>query len=108
MKVRTLEQVERMKSKAARFVSDVLGDDDRADEIDDESPEEYAERKRIEIISNPHDRRPHPMAAATKAELEARIEQLETENEELQDKLDAINEVLSDGDEDEEEDQGEE
>ena len=52
-KSRTLEQVERMKAKAARFVENVLGDPDRAEEIEAESPEEYAERKRIRPISAP-------------------------------------------------------
>jgi hypothetical protein len=31
----------------------VLGDDDRADEISDESVESYADRKNIDIIDNP-------------------------------------------------------
>ncbi|HEY3440343.1 MAG TPA: hypothetical protein VGK29_06310 [Paludibaculum sp.] len=96
--MKTLEQVERMKEKAARFVSNVLGDDDRAAEIDDESPEDYADRKRIQISANPQKRSPHHMATTTKADLEARIEELETENEELKDKLDAIGEVLDDDD----------
>ena len=100
MKVKTLEQVERMKDKAARFVRNVLDDDERADEIEDESPESYADRKRIEILPNPHRRVPH--MATTKADLEARIDELESENEELRDKLEAIGDVLDDSDEDEE------
>ena len=68
MKSKTLDQVERMKDKAARFVRDVLGDDDRAQEIEDESAESYSDRKRIEIVDNPQ-RKNAPMATQTKAEL---------------------------------------
>lgn len=35
-----------------RFLRDVAGDSPRADEVEDESPESYAERKRI-VIDNP-------------------------------------------------------
>src|SRR5580704_14090540 len=55
MATKTLEQVEAMKAKASRFLEDVLGDDERAEEVESESPEEYAERKRI-TISNPDPR----------------------------------------------------
>jgi len=104
MKVKTLEQVESMKAKAERFVRDVLDDDDRADEIADESAEDYADRKRIRILANQYQRK-NPMPN-TKADLEARIEELESQNEELRDKLEAIGEVLA-GDEDEDDDEAE-
>jgi hypothetical protein len=42
-----------MQRKAVRFVEDVLGDFEKAEEISDLSPEEYAERKRIRIVDNP-------------------------------------------------------
>jgi hypothetical protein len=51
-KDQTFKQVEATKAKAARFVRDALGDDDRADDIEDESPEDYADRKGI-TITNP-------------------------------------------------------
>src|SRR5439155_480047 len=81
------EQVESRKEKAVRFTDNVLGDPDRADEIEDESPESYAERKGIEI-TNPHIRRKTVARIRTKAELEAEIEELQQENQELQDQLD--------------------
>src|SRR5438093_11184091 len=84
----TREQVESRKEKAVRFTDNVLGDPDRADEIEDESPESYAERKGIEI-TNPHIRRKTVARIRTKAELEAEIEELQQENQELQDQLDA-------------------
>ena len=38
-----------MQEKAVRFLRDVIGDPDRAEEFEAMSPEEYAEHKRIEI-----------------------------------------------------------
>ena len=98
-KSRTLDEIERMKAKAARFVENVLDDPGRADEIEDESPEEYAERKRIQILDNPHRRRTRPMPS--NKELQERVRELEDENDELQDRLDDIAGLAS-GDEDEE------
>jgi len=51
-KQKTLDQVERMQAKAVRFLRDVVGDEDKASEIEGLSPQEYAERKRV-TISNP-------------------------------------------------------
>ena len=51
MKSLTREQVEGRKEKAVRFVRDVLDDPDRADEIEDESVEDYAERRKFQIIN---------------------------------------------------------
>jgi hypothetical protein len=39
------------KEKAASFLRDVVGDQERADEVEAESPQDYAERKRI-VITN--------------------------------------------------------
>jgi len=50
-KYQTYDQVERTEAKASRFAADVLEDDDLADDIEDESPEDYAERKGI-VITN--------------------------------------------------------
>lgn len=108
MKTRSLDQVESSQRKAARFVRDVLGDEERAQEIEDESPESYAARKRILIIKNPAQRRIRAMAQPTKAELEDRIEELESENEELRDKLSAISDVLQDDEDEEADDEDEE
>ena len=46
----TDEQVEATKDKVVRFLRDVLGDD-CADEVEDESVEEYADRKGITITN---------------------------------------------------------
>jgi hypothetical protein len=42
---RTLEQHQSKTHKAVRFLRDVLGDDERAEEVEDENPEDYADRK---------------------------------------------------------------
>jgi len=97
----TREQVEGRKEKAARFVRDVLDDPDRADEIEDESIDDYAKRRKFQII-NPG-RRKNVMA--NKQELEERINELEEENEQLQSRLDEILDIVAPS---EEEDEGEE
>jgi len=56
-KYQTYDEVEKTKAKASRFAADVLQDDDLADSLEDESPESYAERKRIVITDNPQPRR---------------------------------------------------
>ncbi len=101
MKQLTREQVEGRKEKAARFVRDVLDDPDRADEIEDESIDDYAKRRKFQII-NPG-RRKNVMA--NKQELEERINELEEENEQLQSRLDEILDIVAPS---EEEDEGEE
>jgi hypothetical protein len=100
-KALTRQQLQTRKEKAVRFVRDVLGDPDRASEIEDESLESYAERRKIKLL-NP---RGEPMA--TKGELLSRIKELEDENEELQSQLDEIADIVAppeegEGEEDEE------
>lgn len=82
MRRRTYEQVETAKDRAERFLRDVLEDDDRADEVMEESVEEYAERKGIEIVKlrdNPRKVR----NMSTRAELEEALT-------EVNDKLDQV------------------
>ena len=93
-----------MKAKAARFVENVLDDSDRADEIEDEDPLDYAERKHIRVLDNPHQRRTRAMPS--NKELQERIRELEDENDELRDTLDDIA-GLAGGDDEEEIDDGE-
>jgi hypothetical protein len=97
------KQVESRKAHAVRFTRDVLGDDDRADEIEDESLDDYAERKRIRLV-NPQ-RGVRKMAVKTRSELMERIEELEGENEDLQSRIDEIADLVApdeDGGEDDE------
>jgi hypothetical protein len=85
-------QLESRKEKAVRFARDVLGDPDRAGEIAEESLEDYAERRKIQI-TNPSKR--GNAIVATKQELEDRVEELEQENQDLQDTLDAVADLVS-------------
>ncbi|MGA2475576.1 MAG: hypothetical protein ABSF73_03040 [Terriglobia bacterium] len=50
-KTKTREQLEKMQAKAVRFLRDVVGDSDKADEIDDMTPEEYADKKRVHLVN---------------------------------------------------------
>ena len=109
MKQLTRDKIQSRKEKAVRFTRDVLGDPDRAEEIADESLEDYAERRKIQI-TNPSKRKNAIMATTkSKAELEAENADLREENQDLQDKLDAIADVVAtDEDEDENGDDEEE
>jgi hypothetical protein len=105
MKTFTREQLQKRKERAARFAREVREDDELADRIENESLEEYAEHRRIRT-ANPaprrsrplpdrvlRERRSKPMPVQTRRELQERIEELETENEELQDRLDQISDL---------------
>jgi predicted RNase H-like nuclease (RuvC/YqgF family) len=110
MKRLTRHQIQGRKEKAVRFLETVLGDPERAQQVRDESIEEYAERRKFEI-ANPRSKR---MAKRRKTapELEAEIDdlkdqvsELEEENEALAGQLDEIQEILEPEEEEEEEDQ---
>jgi len=51
--VLSLEQAEKRQAKAVRFLRDIADDPDLADEIEDLSVHEYAQRKGFEVINNP-------------------------------------------------------
>lgn len=75
-----------MQEKAVRFVDTVLGDSEKADEIEGLSPEEYAERKRIRINPNPNTKERKAMAGTTtKAELQETLDEVAAKVEELLD-----------------------
>ena len=104
----TREQIQGRKEKAVRFVRDVLGDPDRAEEIAEESLEDYAARRKFEIM-NPTRRATMPRKTiedyrADIADLKDQIGELEEENETLQDQLDQISDIAA-GEEEEEEDE---
>lgn len=114
-KALTREQLQSRKVKAARFVREVLGDPDRASEIEGESLDSYAERRKIELM-NPHgnksrvihEREDNMPKGESKAELLERIKELEEENDELQDQLDQVADIVSPSDEDANEDEDDE
>lgn len=99
MKALTRDQLEGRKEKAARFVRDVLGDDDRADEIEDESIDDYAERRKIEIVDNPRRRR-NTMARPSYEDLKQENDDLRDQIEDMQAKMDEASDALADDDDD--------
>jgi predicted RNase H-like nuclease (RuvC/YqgF family) len=99
-----------------RFTRDVLGDPERAEEIEDENLGDYAARRHMQL-SNPLHRseRRHTMPRKTVedyraelADLKAEVEELEDENEDLQERLDKISDLTAGEDEGEDEDEDEE
>jgi|SRR5579872_2742151 len=119
MKALTRTQTESRKDKAVRFVRDVLADPDHAQEIEDESVEDYADRRKIQILNNPKGgnmpkvRLMNPPRVSNarrksmqenpisgRSELLARIRELQEENDELQDKLDRVAELAEASDDD--------
>ena len=103
-KIATLDQINRMQARAVMAAENLQDDPDRADELESMSPEEYAESKNIQI-TNPAKRR----TLMTRADAEARITELEEENEELRDSLSEIKGIVSSSidDDDEFDDDGE-
>ena len=111
MKQLTPKQVEGRKRQAVRFVRDVLDDPDRADEIERESLEDYAARRKIQM-SNPERKfimaRPRKTIEEYKAEvddLKDQVSELEEENEALAGQLDEIQEILEPEEEEAEEEE---
>jgi hypothetical protein len=82
--VKTTGEVEQMQAKAVRFLTNVVGDPDKASEFEAMTPEEYAAHKKITIRDNPEiSRRRISMAAASKAQVN-----------DLNDQLDDIQDIL--------------
>lgn len=75
-KDKTFDQAAAMQDKAVRFLRDVVGDDEKADEIEALSVEEYASRKGLALINpaTPSQRSEKHMAQQTKADVEAQLE----------------------------------
>lgn len=112
MKAKTINQIESMRQKAVRFLRDVVGDPDKAEEFEAMSPSDYAEHKKIRMIENPasqSNRRSTTttMARKTYADLQAEVKDLKEENADLSDRMDTILDIVSpqeDDDDDETED----
>ena len=101
MKTLTREQVEAKKAKAVQFLRDVVGDDAKADAFADMDVDDYAERKRIQIINPRRNTMPGGGNGPTKQDLLDQIEDLQPKNQDLQDQLDAIYDIVAPSDEEE-------
>jgi hypothetical protein len=95
----TREQLQARKDQAVRFVRDILDDPDRADEIEDEDLEDYAQRRKFSLINQRRNRVMPNNDPRSKAELLDAIDDLTQDNEDLQSQLDAIQDILSPEDE---------
>jgi len=110
MKTLTRDQIQARKEQAARFTETVIGDSDRAQEIRDESLEDYAARRKF-AIANP--RRRGTMARKKTiddyrdevADLKDQVGELEDENESLQDQLDTIADIVAPADDEDDDGQ---
>jgi hypothetical protein len=81
----TLQQIETAKARAAVAALNLQGDDERAEEFESMTPEEYAEQRGIEIINqNPKKKGANHMPRKSQAD---RIADLEAENAELREKV---------------------
>ena len=95
-KILTRDQAEARKAAAVRFAENVLGDPDKADDIESEDLDDWIERKGITLIDNPGRRSPK-MANSnmSKDELLDYVDELEAENSDLQDALDSIADIVA-------------
>ena len=114
VKSRTRQQVATAKDRAVRFIENVLQDPERADDVANESVEDYAERKRIQILDNPG----RGFSTMKKDELQTLVDDIqdcledvytpEASREELAEAVGKVLDMIDGGDEDEDEDEDEE
>ena len=103
MKALTREQLEKRKGKAVRLARDVREDDELADEIENESLEEYAEHRHIRLLNpgprplpdrilrqrrKPNMRRNPPKVAELEEQLDSMQESVDDAYERIQEALD--------------------
>jgi len=101
MKSLTRAQLESRKAKAVWFTRDVRGDSNRADEIEAESLEDYAQQRKIALINTSKRRHAIMAKTPTKADLQQQIDDLQDENQDLQDQLDAVADIVAPADDEE-------
>ncbi len=103
-------QAETAKARAVRFVHDVVGDPDRASEIEEESLDSWLEETGRQIKNSRLRNRGTIMAKTTRdyvAEIRALKEERDTLADELEDansRLEEIDEILGEPEDDEDED----
>ena len=103
MKTRTQKQVQTAKLRAERFVENVLGDADRAEEIADETIGQYAERRGI-LIKNPlaeSTTKKGSLVMQTRAQLQEELDVCYERIAELEDYIGEGQELISSDDDEE-------
>jgi hypothetical protein len=112
----TLRQLQSRKDKAVRFLRDVLNDPDRAEEVQEETLDDYAKRRRIQLL-NPTRRKSQVPTGQTKADLARTLDEIADLTDEALDPENSREDVvrklkdiagLAEGDTGEEEDEEEE
>lgn len=91
-KALTWDQLRDRKQRAVQFLTAVLRDEQRADEVEQESLADYAARRGLTVAENPHEGK-SPMAS--NRELQEEIRALESALESVQDVLDEVYEPES-------------
>ena len=91
----TREEARAKQEKAVRFLRDVVGDSDRADQFEEMSLEEYAQHKKLQL-SNPSRKGMTTMANQSRRELIEENEQLLEDNRGLVDQLQEMRDQLDD------------
>lgn len=106
----TEEEAQARKDKAVRFVRDVLDDSDHADDIEDEDLYDWADRKHIQIVNQGVSKMANGnVDPRTKSDLLDEISELQEENADLQDQLNAIADIIGPddtGDDEDDDDDG--
>lgn len=98
-RIMTTQEAQVSKDRAVRFATNVLDDPDLADQIADESIEDWTDRKGITIENPERERRTMP----TNKELTMRIQELEDELSDYQDREAQLLEIYGVEDESDEE-----
>jgi hypothetical protein len=96
---KTYEQLQTKKDQAARFVRNILGNEDKASFIESESVEEYAERKKIRI-KNPErliDMKKLKDLQEAVIEAVAELDQADGSRTGMTEAIDSARSILSDG-----------
>ena len=99
------QEADTAKQRAVLFTRNVLGDEDRADEIEDASLDDWLEETGRRITKpNPQPRSKQKMPAKTRQDLIEENKILQSENETLNERLNQIFDLAAESDDDEEED----
>jgi hypothetical protein len=85
----------RRRNTRAQFLRDVVGDDDGAEDFDDISVEDYAQKKNIQLVNAGESSLMASGNGRTKDELLDEVDELTQENQDFEDQLDAIADIVS-------------
>ncbi len=102
MKKWTAKQATTAHQRAVLAAQNLLQDDDRADEIEAMTDEEYADSKGAEIVSNPNHLNKRNLNMATLKELRSQVREKDEYIQDLEDRLSEISGLAGIADDDDE------